>query len=148
MGRKNKNITIPKLFFNNTNFLISCLRGIIDTDFFISFDENYPFLGGWFSTKTLVKDLEKSFISLGLKPRTLYNSKYFDGRTQKFYIRHRVILRGKNNLNKWFTIINTHHPVLYIKYIYFNRGVCLKDKDIINNKTILDKIAPALYRSK
>src|SRR4030043_1241187 len=44
IGRK-KNIRIPRLFFASDALLKACLRGIIDTDFFLSLDKKHMFLG-------------------------------------------------------------------------------------------------------
>ncbi len=143
LGKKEASIGIPKELFKNNKFLISCLRGIIDTDFYLCFDDKFPELGGWFSTKNLVKDIEKSLIHLGFNPKTRYDTKYFDKRTGKIYTRHHIRIRGKENVDKWFSLIKTHHPVLYTKYTYSKKGIYLKDKDIISNSKILE-LAPVV----
>jgi len=141
IGRKNPSIRIPKIIWNDKEFLISCLRGIIDTDFSISFDDTYPELGGWFATEKLVKDLERAFKLLKFDVRVRYNAGYLDKRTGKFYNRHHIRLRGKLNMERWHKIIGTHHPVLNTKYTYWRKGITLKDRDIIINPKII-KIAP------
>lgn len=147
VGKKFMAIDVPKIFFKNKNLLISCIRGIIDTDFYVSFDENFPEVGGWFAGEKLVKTLESVLNNLKFKVKTRYNDKYFDKRTNKYYTRHHISLRGIENFGKWFKTIQTHHPVNYIKYKYWKNGFCLKDKNIITNPQLMDWIAPELYRS-
>lgn len=141
-GKKTHTVTIPKIFFKETRFLKYCLRGIIDTDFYfyIEHDKN-PLVGAWFASRNLVIDLREAFFKLNIKSSILLDDFYIDKRTRKKYIRHRIMIRGKKQVHNWFNLIGTHHPLFLCKYINWQKGIYLKDKDILNNPDILDKFA-------
>src|SRR5437879_4939310 len=129
-GKKARIVSIPKVF-KRKEYLIGCLRGIIDSDFYISFDRKSAILGGWFASKALVTDLEKSFNSLGINCRCQYDSSYFDKRTGKRYKRHHIRVSKKEDFKKWFQIIGTNHPVLFLKYQNWLKCNFLTDKYIL-----------------
>lgn len=141
-GKKSHIIGIPGIFFDDTKFLNHCLRGIIDTDFFLYLpDSNRKVLGAWFASKKLILDLKKSFEILGIRSNVVLDSSYTDKRTNRKYIRHRIQIPMKY-IHLWFKKIGTHHPVLRCKYINWKKGTLLKDIDILNNPSMLDKFAP------
>lgn len=146
VGKKSDLIKIPNIFFQDRELLTSCLRGIIDTDFYFFSDKRRPEVGAWFAGRRLVCDLEKGFKRLGFNPKVYFDRGYFDKRTKKYYNRHKISIRKRTDIENWFKNIRTHHPVKYIKYKYWKDGIHLKDKDIIDNAQILERIAPMLYR--
>ncbi len=139
-GKKCHSVSIPNIFFDETKFLKYCLRGIIDTDFFLYLSEDRCTLAAWFASKNLTLDLKKAFEVLGIRSCVFMDDFYIDKRNGKKYIRHRIQV-PKKDIRLWFEKIGTHHPVLKCKYINWTKGILLKDKDILNNPEMLDKFA-------
>ena len=141
-GKKTHTVRIPKIFFKENKFMKHCLRGIIDTDFYFYIQKDKgPIVGAWFASRDLVIDLQHAFHILGIKSSIMLDDFYIDKRTGKKYIRHRILIRGKNQVNKWFEVIGTHHPLFLCKYTNWKRGINLKDIDILNNPKLLDNFA-------
>lgn len=124
-----ENIEIPN-YIVNSQFLTDCLRGIIDTDFSLSFKNkgkvhNYPVLSAFFKSKKLVMQLEKIFINLEFSVHAEYDVKRFDKRTSKFYIASSIYLNGKNNLSLWLSKIGTNNIKHLSKYLVWKKlGFC------------------------
>jgi len=127
---KKDHVTIPKIIFRNKNNTIACLRGIIDTDFSISFKKRhknihyYPVISANFKSKELVIQLSKIFKGLGLKVHTEYDYERFDERFGEI-ITHYIYLNGKDNLEKWWDIIGSNNHRHITKYKIFKKfGYC------------------------
>jgi len=93
IGKKSKIIGIPEIIKNtfkngNNKEMISCIRGIIDTDFFVNNDRGQIVLGAWFASKNLVLDLKEYLQLLNFKPRTSLDVKYYNSSCGKNLIRH------------------------------------------------------------
>ena len=119
---KKKGIRIPGVFFTSESLLKSCLRGIIDTDFFFSLDKKHVYLGAWFSEKSLVNDLEKAFSQLGIKAKVYYDRGYLDVRTGKYYNRHRIFISTRKDLDSWYHLIGSRHPSIISRYGSWKAG--------------------------
>src|SRR3989344_1551569 len=142
-GKKTHIVRIPKIFFKETLFLPDCLRGIIDTDFYLTFNNGKrPMLAAWFASRNLVIDLQKAFKILGIESRIMLDDFYIDKRTDRKYVRHQIRISKKNEIHKCFKIVGTHHPLFKCKYYYWNKKIYLKDVDVLNNPRILSKFAP------
>ncbi len=144
-GSKNE-VEIPKIIFENRDHLISCTRGIMDTDFSLSFKKKhkqvhyYPVISANFKSKKLVKQLELIFNKLGFKVHAEFDYERFDRRFGKV-ITHYIYLNGKNNLERWWKIIGSNNPRLITKYKIFKKsGSCppktnVKERfEILNGK--------------
>lgn len=139
-------VEIPKIIFKNRDYLVSCVRGIIDTDFSLSFKKRhkqvhyYPVISANFKSKKLVKQLELIFNKLGFKVHTEFDYERFDKRFGKVTT-HYIYLNGKNNLGKWWEIIGSNNHRLITKYKIFKKsGSCppktnVKERfEILNGK--------------
>jgi len=107
VGNKLKqNLDIPEWIKGNKNFEISCVRGLIDTDGCL-FNEChrikgkrycYPRLCFTSYSKTLCLSVFRILKKLGFSP--------------KIRIRRNVQLENRNDIVRYFTVINTHNPHL------------------------------------
>jgi hypothetical protein len=124
IGSKNE-ITIPDLIINS-EYIMDCLRGIIDTDFSLAFKNkgnsyNYPTISAFFKSKRLVKQLESILKNIGFSVHTEYDYKRYDKRTDKIYTSQCIYLNGKKNLNLWLKLIGTNNPKHYTKYLIWKK---------------------------
>ena len=106
IGKKSKTIRIPELIKKTckngiSEEMISCLRGIIDTDFYMNNDRGQLGLGAWFVSKNLVLDLQEYFKLLNIKPRVSLDINYYDSSSKKYLTRHRIIIRRKEDIKKY-----------------------------------------------
>ena len=118
-----KNITIPEVVSKDNNLLAACLRGVIDTDFFFSYNSKGPELSAWFGSKSLVKSLEVSFLSLGFEPLVYYDIDAYHKKAKKFYRRHKITIRKKRDIEKWIKEIGTHHPKFRQRYTEWKKSI-------------------------
>lgn len=128
-GNKINKIHIPKIIketckTKSSKELISCIRGIIDTDFYLNKDRNQVVLGAWFGDKNIVLELYRYLKLLKFSPKIKVDIKYFNSSAKKFLIRHSIRIRKKEDIKNWFRIIGTHNPNFYKRYIFFkNMGL-------------------------
>jgi hypothetical protein len=120
-GKKSRTINIPNLIKETCQESISeemksCLRGIIDTDFYFVLDRKSPELGAWFASRNLVLDLQQYFILFGLEPKIRLDVKYYNTSAKKNLIRHQLRIRKKRDIEKWFKEIGTSNPKIYKRY--------------------------------
>lgn len=116
VGKKSRIIDVPKIITNSNNVKIitACLRGIVDTDFFLYFVKRqknnslYPVLRGTFASKKLVKTLKMLFERFGINC-CRYSENRYDKRTKKTYPKHIVQISGKKNLEKFIDKIGFHN---------------------------------------
>lgn len=114
VGSKSKTIDIPKFIKNsNKDIKISCLRGIVDTDFGLSLkkrnDKLYPVIEGGFASKNLVISLSKLFKELDIKHSLSLNNSRKDKRTNNTYIGHSVYINGKTRVKEFLELIKPRH---------------------------------------
>ena len=99
-------IGIPSLIKNTckenkiSNQMISCLRGIIDTDFYLYSSGGQVALGAWFASEKLVLDLVKYFNLLGIDMNFKTNLRYYNTSAKKYLIRHYLRTSKKGNIKK------------------------------------------------
>ncbi|MBN1214547.1 MAG: hypothetical protein JXA99_03800 [Candidatus Lokiarchaeota archaeon] len=120
IGKKCKTINIPDIIKRTykkriSQEIISCIRGIIDTDFFLTIDRGHPELGAFFMSRNLVLDLNKYLKLIGMNPTISLDKEYFDTSCGKNLIRHRIRIRKKKDVKKWIYSIGTHNPKFYKK---------------------------------
>lgn len=127
IGKKEK-ISIPRIIFSKKSFLISCIRGIDDTDFSLVFKRKdseipyYPVIKIISRSKNLIDDLKCGLTRLNFKPTTSCNIFVFDKRTKKYYIYNSLDLNGKNQLEKWMKIIGFNNLKNQIKYKFWKEN--------------------------
>ena len=97
---KCQNIFIPDVIFNNKNLLISCLRGIMDTDgsLFLTnkgHRKNYPTIEISTTSQKLARQLKNA---LKVRFRIGFRS-YKPGRFHRIY---RISLNGDKMIEKWY----------------------------------------------
>ncbi|MBI2547581.1 MAG: hypothetical protein HYW23_04010 [Candidatus Aenigmarchaeota archaeon] len=123
---------IPDIIFNSTKEIKSAfMRGLADTDFCLSFKKNFkgkysdPYIQLGCSSNILVRQCSKILKSLGITSTKILDSKEYDKRTDKFYIKNYLFIHGKKNLKKWMESIGFHNPVHFTKYdIWKKFGFC------------------------
>lgn len=113
---KKKDIRIPRAFFASDALLKACLRGIIDTDFFLSLDKKHMFLGACFGEKSLVEDTAEALQQLGISTKTYYDRGYTDTRTGKYYNMHKIRISTQKGIDSWHRLIGSHHPIIISRY--------------------------------
>ncbi len=139
---KKMNITIPSMLFEDHNLLKSCLRGIMDTDFYFSLCRDSVSLGALFSQESLVRSLEIAFSHLNVPCKTSFNHAQLDKRTNKIYVGHRIAIR-KHGIDDAFRKIGTHHPMMALKYSLWKKGEFATSKNITSNPNLLKATASA-----
>jgi hypothetical protein len=124
-GKKSRTIRIPEIIKKTcskkkvSDEMKACLRGIIDTDFYFVSDRGSPELGAWFASRNLIIDLFEYFKLLGLEPKIRLDVEYFNKSSNKMLIRHQIRVRRKQDIKKWFEIIETGNPKIYKRYLEF-----------------------------
>ena len=113
------NISIPSIFYNKTNLLISLIRGIFDTDGCVYLEEKrnklYPRLEFKTVSPTLSEQIKTNLIHLGIRA-TKYVLIREEDNWNNLYT---VAIRGDKMLNKTFKIIEPKNPKHIKKFEYF-----------------------------
>ncbi len=127
-GKKAKIITIPGIIKDTCKDRISeemksCIRGIIDTDFYLVLDRKSLELGAWFASEQLVVDLQKYLALSGIASKIRLNLRYYNTSSQKYLVRHQIRIRRKDDIKKWFEEIGTNNPKIYKRYLKF-KSLC------------------------
>ena len=99
--------------------MISCIRGIIDTDFYVNKDRNTIELGAWFASKDLVLDLNEYLQLLGINPTIRLNVKHHDAINRKNKFRHSIRIRKQADIKKYLKKIGSFNPKIYKKISVF-----------------------------
>ena len=130
-GKKIGKIRIPKLIKDSSlEMRKNCLRGIIDTDFSLSFKKNgkYPTISANFplECKRLVNDIEEVLIELNIKPCISISNRKDDRYDPiKYYKDYKVDINGKDNLEKYVNTVGFKNPVHITKLLLWRRtGIC------------------------
>lgn len=118
IGKKSHTIKIPNIIKNTckesiSDEMVACIRGIIDTDFYLNKD-NYSFeLGAYFASRNLVLDLNYYLKKLGMLPIIYLDQKYYNSSSNKMLVRHKIRIRKKKDLEFWANFIGSHNPKFY-----------------------------------
>ncbi len=123
-GKKSRTISIPNVIKetckrNVSKEMVSCIRGIIDTDFYLVKDRNYLELGAWFASRDLIIDLQQYLERMGFQPKVRLDVTYYNSSSKKYLIRHQLRIRKKEDLKRWFDLIGTNNPKIYKRYQEF-----------------------------
>ncbi|PIN87748.1 hypothetical protein COV12_02140 [Candidatus Woesearchaeota archaeon CG10_big_fil_rev_8_21_14_0_10_32_24] len=106
-----KNIGVPDIIMgsNHKDVIAGFLRGLIDTDFSLVIRQRnngpYPSLQGDFASRTLIIDIQKLFIRLGIENSILLDIKRLDKRNGKTYMSHTISIHGFKRVKKWLEMI-------------------------------------------
>ncbi|PIZ51378.1 hypothetical protein COY27_03775 [Candidatus Woesearchaeota archaeon CG_4_10_14_0_2_um_filter_33_13] len=126
-GKKSRIISIPntikKTCRNNVSKeMVSCIRGIMDTDFYLVKDRGYLELGAWFASRELILDLQNYLEKMGFNPKVRLDVGYYNKSSKKNLIRHQIRIRKKEDLSRWFSVIGTNNPKIYKRYQEFTNS--------------------------
>jgi len=141
-------IDIPSIILSDKKFIISCLRGIMDTDFCLLFKKkennnvhNYPVIMAGFRSEKLINSLSNIFNFLGISNFTCFRQTYIHPR-RKFYPIYHIYISGKKNLRKWWEMIGSSNTRLitrfeiYKKFGFYPPRINLQDRIKILNEEI------------
>ncbi|MBI2546920.1 MAG: hypothetical protein HYW23_00555 [Candidatus Aenigmarchaeota archaeon] len=116
-------ISIPSIIMDDKQLTLSCIQGIADCDFSLSFLRRnkdvryYPKLTANMKSKILIEQMHDIIKSeLGIKPTVLYNIERLDKRTGKTYTSHQIELWGRKYLSVWMEKIGFQNLVTLNKY--------------------------------
>ncbi len=116
-------INIPGLFIRNKNILLSCIRGLFDTDFSLVFQRKYktvkyyPKIRGTSKSKILIKQLKDILENeFNFKTVTEFDVKRFDKRTGKFYVSNALEIYGKAQVERFMNFIGTSNNYINRRY--------------------------------
>jgi len=119
LGKKFE-LEIPKEFVNEKELLVSCIRGIFDTDGCLYLEKKnnklYPRIQIVTISHQLANQLSNLMISMGLKA-TLYSE--HDTKDYKRQIVYVITIRGVEMLHKFFREIEPKNPKHILKYNRF-----------------------------
>ena len=125
------NITIPRKILRSKSLITHCIRGIMDTDFSLSFKSrkkyhSYPVISAYFKSKALVKQLENLLKKLNFKVVLNYDYERIDKRIKNGkFISQAIYLNGKQNLELWWNLIESRNPRLVTRYLIWKKfGFC------------------------
>src|SRR3989338_9490544 len=115
LGNKVKTIDIPKILKTAPLCVkISCLRGIFDTDFSLTFKKKhknthyYPVISCSVASKPFINSIKNILTELNFK---FFDGKFtsLDKRTNHTKIIYGLFISGKKQLNKWFQLVGSHN---------------------------------------
>ena len=161
IGNKSSDVKIPNNIMESGKLVLSFIRGLADTDFSLGFKNkgnlhNYPVIKGSFKGKILVENLNQALTNFGFYTNICFSEGNFDKRFGKGYERHSIYLSGKNNLEKWISMIGFNNPRLMTKYLMWKKfGYCPPNTTIKerinflygNNRTRQRGFEPRTYSS-
>ena len=144
VGNKTSNISIPPIIIqSNDSIKAAFIRGLVDTDFSLSFKKrkrfhSYPIIKCSLKSKNIICQLNKILNEFGFKTNLILNEKNFDKRFNIYYERHSIYLSGVKNLEKWISIIGFDNPRLSSKYLIWRKfGFCPPNTSLEQRKQIL-----------
>ena len=128
VGKKNMT-DLPDFVKQDRKLLISCIRGIADTDFSLYFTKNEkgkytePVISCVMDNKELIQNLAVHLKNLEFKVNLRLDVKRT--RNGKQLTEHHLAIYGKKNLEKWMEIIGFYNPKQFTKYQLWKRlGYC------------------------
>lgn len=128
---KKEGIDIPKPFIKNNDLMKHCIRGIVDTDGYVTFQKKrsnvhyYPRTTILSSSKPLILTIQKFLSSkLNLQVNTSFN-KYYKSKFQRRKPIHILHICGQKNFESWMIIIGFSNPANLTKFmIWKQHGFC------------------------
>jgi hypothetical protein len=144
-GRK-VDIRIPDFVFQNRKFEASCLRGLMDTDGSLAFSKgerrthSNPVIHFTSKGKFLAKQVCGMLDDLEFSYSTDFDSKQYDARTGKTYVKSNVYVSGKKSLEKWMSIVGFNNPARMTRYLVYKKlGYCVPKTTIHQRLNMLEK---------
>jgi hypothetical protein len=153
LGKKSKIVDIPEIIKkSNLKFQFACLRGIFDTDFVLSFKNknqtkhNYPVIELKNNSQSLRDTISNILTLIGFshsKFETIVEDPRFKKPSHEFALN----ISGKENLDKWFSIIGSRNPSYLSRYaVYKKFGFCPPNTNYLERKAmLLGKLDPYSY---
>jgi len=124
VGSKTYTCKVPDIIkrSNDMQIIASCIRGIVDTDFWFGFKHKYgklyPVLSAYFASPFIVKDLSDLFALLGIENYLKFNQLKNDKRFKEPHISHEITINGYKRINKYLKLVgfnnskNVNYPAL------------------------------------
>lgn len=131
VGAKSKNIDIPDYIkkSKNRDIIISCVRGIFDTDFTLTTRLGYyPVIRGVFASKKLVLSLKEIFDDIGVISNIRLDVEKFDKRYNKVYIQHQITINGFERVSYFIELVKPNNPKYKKKWKGYKRKYILYKK--------------------
>ena len=119
--------TIPNWILSNNSYLVSCLRGLFDTDGSVSFSNRYgygnyyPTISIAFKSKRLIVDVMEILQMLGLKPTITRKEPYW-----------RLYMNGYERLEKYSKLIGWSNQKYIDKVLKWKRQYPDLGKNVLN----------------
>lgn len=156
IGNKASKIQIPQLIIESNESIKSAfIRGLAGTDFSLSFKNkkyihNYPVIKCSLKSKSIICQLNTILAEFGFNANLILNEKNFDKRFNICYETHSLYLSGKDNIEKWISIIGINNPRLSSKYLIWKKhGFCPPNTSLEQRKQILaGKLNPFILYKK
>ena len=124
-------VKIPPFIFSDKRLEIACLRGLMDTDGSLAFCKgsyrNYsnPVIHFTTKSKLLAIQTVKILDDLGFSSSKDFDSKQYDRRTNKTYIKNNIYVSGKKNLENWMSLIGFNNIARTTRYLVYKKlGFC------------------------
>ena len=140
------NIKIPKFIFSDKKLEIACLRGLMDTDGSLAFCKgrhrkySNPVIHFTTKSKPLARQASEILENLEFTCSIDFDSKQFDKRTNKTYIKNNIYISGKKNLEKWMSIIGFSNVARTSRYLVYKKiGYCPPNTTLQERLEILGK---------
>ena len=112
VGKKEQLKALPEFVKKNKSLLISCLRGIADTDFSLYYQKDgTPVITCTMSNRNLIVDIANELNILGFNVKVKLDIKRM--KKDKEHFEHKINLYGKKNLEKWIKIIGFSNPAYF-----------------------------------
>ena len=144
IGNKTSNIEIPRaIMSSNSSIKAAFIRGLVDTDFSLSFKKrkwfhSYPTIKCSLKSKNIICQLNNVLTEFGFKTSLALNERNYDKRFNIHYERHSIYLSGKKNLEKWISLIGFNNPRLLSKYLIWKTfGFCPPNTTLKQRKQML-----------
>lgn len=138
---------LPNFVKKDKKLLISCLRGIADTDFGFYFHNNgYPGMICTMNNKELIKDISKQLRKLGLNAKTKFDVKRT--RNGKVNTEHCIKLYGKKSIEKWMGTIGFWNPKHLTKYLLWKNIGFSKNRTTLKERLLMLKKAGISFDPK
>ena len=122
MNNKKGEISIPKLFFNKEDFLISVIRGIFDTDGCLYLENKrgklYPRIEFATTSFILSKQICKILQNFDLR----VTNYIIHRKNENWNDLHKIVLRGDKMLRNFFVLINPGNAKHSFKFDYYRNN--------------------------
>ena|SRR3989344_8358512 len=127
LGKK-INIGIPSCIWTDSNFIKSCLRGIVDTDgSFQVRTGNYPQIKIAVSSKRLIEDCQKAFRHLEIETSIKTDCIHIHTLTRRPYTTHYLYLSGREKFIK------------YMEYVGFSNSNNIQRYNLWKNSSFIPR---------